>query len=620
MNGFLFLRPWFLLLLPLVPLVLYRFRRRGGGRDSPWRKVVDPWLLDALLVAGSAEKGRVRTWLTALGLSLAVLALAGPSWQRLPPPAFQPEAPPLALLLDLSTAMDEEAVARARITLTKLLKSLPQRQASLWTFSDRAWRVMPPSEDRRLLEQLVFTLSPDLLPTSGRNLARALEDVAASQKRGGRAGELVVIGRSAGPAAQALAGSLKERGHRIWAMAIPGGDEASLRRLAEAGGGRFFREGQVRALAEALEPESLQASSTAAEPVPVDGGPWLILLLLPLVLLRFRAPGLLLVVVFLVPPVPVEAGWIGWFHNRNQEAWALLQANRNLEAAATFTDPMWQGIAYYRAGDYRAAAERFSRVDTALAHYNRGNALAQLGDLEGARRAWQRALELDPGLREARYNLGLLQTASDHTPPLKAGERPGGKKEGVLPKPAREGQELLDVNRNLQLPSPDAVPEKELKSSVGGGMMLTPDSKESGNGKESQQTGQMYREGELERREAEKVSRQGSREQKGAAASAARALPSNQPLPAAGDASKLPDRPGAMPGSEAQGNEPLQGGEPDEEASRGKAGKTGLKGNSGESPVEEEMRSTEVWLENIEEDPAELLRALFRQQLEREAR
>ena len=45
-----------------------------------------------------------------------------------------------------------------------------------------------------------------------------------------------------------------------------------------------------------------------------------------------------------------------------------------------------------------------------------------------------------------------------------------------------------------------------------------------------------------------------------------------------------------------------------------------MKGNSGESPVEEEMRSTEVWLENIEEDPAELLRALFRQQLEREAR
>ena len=620
MSGFLFLRPWFLLLLPLVPLVLYLFRSQDPGRNTPWRKVVDPWLLDALLVAGPVQKGggKARTWLSALALSLAILALAGPSWQRLPPPAFQPRVPPLALLLDLSTAMDEEAVAQARITLTKLLKSIPQRPVSLWTFSDRAWRVMPPSEDLRLLEQLVFTLSPDLLPTSGRNLARALEEVAASQKRRGQAGELVVIGRDSDPAAEALAGSLEEQGHRIWAVAVPGGDEASLQRLAEAGGGQLFREGQVQDLVAALEPQNLEMSSGAAEPVPVDAGPWLVLLLLPLVLLRFRAPSLLLICVFLVPPGPVEAAWGGWFHNRNQEGWALLQADRYLEAAAAFTDPLWQGIAYYRAADYRAAAERFSRVDTALAHYNRGNALMRLGDLQGARRAYERALELDPGFSDARYNLGLLQADSAFTPPAKPGGRDDRNKQGSLPKPASEAQELLDVDRNLKLPLPEAVPEEELKSSLGGGMMLTPDSTDSGGGKESEQTGQMYREGESERREEERLSRKGSREQKGAAVSAAGALPGNQPPPAEADASQAPDRPGSMPSAEEQGSEPLQGGEPDDSAGQGKAGKTGVKGSSGEKPAEEEVRSMEVWLESIEEDPAELLRALFRQQLERE--
>jgi len=513
----------------VAALELYLFRSRGPGRDTPWRKAVDPWLLDALLVAAPVQEpgGKARIGLSALALSLAILALAGPSWQRLPPPAFQPRVPPLALLLDLSTAMDEEAVAQARITLTKLLKAIPQRPVSLWTFSDRAWRVMPPSEDFRLLEQLVFTLSPELLPTSGRNLARALEEVAASQERKGRAGELVVIGRSADPAAQALARELAAQGHRIWAIAIAGGDETSLRRLAEAGGGRAFREGQLQALAEALEPRSLEMSSGAAEPVPVDGGPWLVLLLLPLVLLRFRASSLLLISIFLVPPAPVEADWSSWFQNKDQEAWALLQAGRYREAAGAFTDPVWQGIAYYRAADYRAAAERFSRVDTALAHYNRGNALMRLGDLEGARQAYERALELDPGFADARYNLGLLQSDSVFTPPTKPRGAHDGKEEGALPKPAREAQELLDVDRNLKLPLPEAVPEQELKSSLGGGMMLTPDSKESGGGKESEQMGQMYREGDSERREEERLSRKGSRQQKRAAPSESRALPGN---------------------------------------------------------------------------------------------
>ena len=53
------------------------------------------------------------------------------------------------------------------------------------------------------------------------------------------------------------------------------------------------------------------------------------------------------------------------------------------------------------------------------------------------------------------------------------------------------------------------------------------------------------------------------------------------------------------------------------EESGGKAGRTGVAGTREERPAGERERSLEVWLESIDDDPAELLRALFRQQLEK---
>ena len=44
----------------------------------------------------------------------------------------------------------------------------------------------------------------------------------------------------------------------------------------------------------------------------------------------------------------------------------------------------------------------------AQAHNNRGLAKLKLGDVDGARADWMRALELEPGMREAEENLKRL--------------------------------------------------------------------------------------------------------------------------------------------------------------------------------------------------------------------
>lgn len=64
-------------------------------------------------------------------------------------------------------------------------------------------------------------------------------------------------------------------------------------------------------------------------------------------------------------------------------------------------------LALYQAGDYTAAAQRFAEVNSASAHYNRGNALAMAGELEAAVDAYEQALEREPELLAAAQNKSI---------------------------------------------------------------------------------------------------------------------------------------------------------------------------------------------------------------------
>ena len=86
------------------------------------------------------------------------------------------------------------------------------------------------------------------------------------------------------------------------------------------------------------------------------------------------------------------------------------------EAAALFENPEWAAVASYRAGDYDASAAALSGIDSAEAHYNRGNALAKNMQLAEAVAAYDRALELEPGHEDARYNRDLVADLLEQQP------------------------------------------------------------------------------------------------------------------------------------------------------------------------------------------------------------
>ena len=442
------LRPLWLLAVPVLAWLLWRLwhRERQSGR---WQLLLPAAFHQALLKGGSGRSSKL-PWL-ALGMAwlLAVLALLGPSWQRVEQSNQKP-ADPLVILLELTPQMlatdgRPNRLEQTRRKLLDLLEARRDAQTAIIVYAGSAHSLVPLSDDLATSRNLLEALKPSLMPEPGRRadlaVTRALQLLDQAQlgqgrlllissaldeeERSGiqqalqkRSVPLLVLGvgsREGAPVAQEDGSFLKDsRG----AILIPRLDVRSLRETAEAHGGRYaamrLDDEDLRRLGLL---EGTQAMRAAGEPTLldsyVDQGYWLLLPLLLLAACAGRRGWLFcLPLLLMLPPQSSQAFEFNdlWLR-RDQQGQRLLQAQRPAEAAQRFVDPQWQGKALFEAEDYAAAAERFAKGDSAADHYNRGNALAKAGELEAALDAYEQALERQPELAVAQYNKALVEEA-----------------------------------------------------------------------------------------------------------------------------------------------------------------------------------------------------------------
>ena len=306
MQSLHFLRPAWLLALPVLwSLVFWLARRRG--RDGDWARLIDPDLLPALRLDGGGTPGRSPWPWLALAWTLAALALAGPSWQRAPSPAYRGNAA-WVLVLDLSPSMNAADVppnraTRARYALDDLLDAAHDARVGLVVFSDESYTVAPLTDDVATVRALLPPLDPGIMPTRGDDLAPALEQAGKLLAHGGgQAGQVVVLtdGFADPAAAFDAAGKLRSRGIAVSVVAVGahgGGfvrtgqlnarppDVDRLRQLAASGGGHYADVAGLPALIGDLQARASRAGMTrAAQDIRVahwlDGGIWLLPFLL----------------------------------------------------------------------------------------------------------------------------------------------------------------------------------------------------------------------------------------------------------------------------------------------------------------------------------------------------
>ena len=441
------LRPLALLgLIPaLIAVVLAQWRKRSAGN---WEKIINPALLPYLMQGETSKKQRGMIWVL-LAWMIACLALAGPSWQKLPQPVHKKDAA-LILIMDLSPSMLAEDVKpsrleRARFKLIDILKNRSEGFSALVVYGGAAYTLTPLTEDSNTIISLVPVLHPALLPEYGSNTEDAIETALELAVNGGyQQGDLLLItdevSRSAFNTIQSMmskAGKFRlsilgvgtEQGapiptgasgfakDRNGAIIIPKLSPASLQMLAQNNGGIYAGmsadDSDIEALlatTEELFPDATKELERSFD-LWDDQGFWLAFLLLPIILLSFRKGN---IAIMLLAPVlfsdPASAlGWQDLWKTADQQASEALDSGDAATAQSLFKDSQWRGSAAYKAGDYESAISDYLDFDSADSHYNRGNALAHSGDLDGAIEAYDQALAMNPDMEDAQANRELLE-------------------------------------------------------------------------------------------------------------------------------------------------------------------------------------------------------------------
>jgi Ca-activated chloride channel family protein len=441
-----FIRPLWLYLLPLVALLPWAWKRTRRPAGD-WSRVCDPHLLRWLSVKQVADQGKKSgVWLAAVALLIVILALAGPSWQKLPDASFSARDARV-VVIDLSRSMLAEdlrpnRLTRARFRLADLLVSTEEGQVGLVSYAGDAYIVSPLTSDMNTIANLLPALRPDIIPVAGSRADLALDMAASLLERSGLSrGEVLLVTDSATSRDAAKARELRDRGILTSVLAagtpegapIPSGggfvsdrsgnvviarlDRASLQSLADAGGGRYTE------LSNSDSGASLWLEQDGSEFARRDDalgerwkdvGPWLVLLLLPLALAGFRK-GLffclpLLFFGGLINPGEASADW--WddiWQRKDQQAYRALAEQDAEKAAALARDPDLSGEAWFRSGEYTNAKDAWGQAESADAHYNRGNALAHLGEYDTAIAAYDQALMKEPGMQDAVVNRELVE-------------------------------------------------------------------------------------------------------------------------------------------------------------------------------------------------------------------
>lgn len=447
-EHFHFLRPaWLIILLPLLVLFIYMLKHKLSSKS--WDAICDQNLLPYLLIGQTGGKRYASVLLLAIAGLLAILALAGPTWQQIPQPVFK-EQTALIIALDLSRSMDATDIkpsrlTRARFKVADILNLRQEGQTALLVYAGDTYVVTPLTSDTQTINSQLAALTTDIMPVQGNNTVAALEKASELLKQAGltsgsvllitdeidyeRSKDAVIeltaqgyrlsvlgVGTTEGePIPLASGGFLK---NRQGAIVIPSYDDREPRQLVQQGQGVYRAmtsdDTDVKAIIDSVKtiPATDDAETSQFQSdIWQEQGPWLLLLLIPLAALAFRRGYLFVFIIILIPmPEPVYAlDWQDLWLRSDQQAQRALQQGDTSEAANLFSDPAWKAVAQYQAGDFSTAVETLETVEDAEGLYNKANALARTGQYEAAIAAYDRALELMPGHEDAQYNRDLIE-------------------------------------------------------------------------------------------------------------------------------------------------------------------------------------------------------------------
>jgi len=501
-DNFHFIRPWWLLAFIALGLILHLLKKIHYYQ-SPWQHFLPAHLTKVLLEQDDNSKNKhtieenhapsqLKPFV--IGCCL-ILALAGPAWQKLPQPVYQLERGSV-LIMDMSYSMyatdiKPNRLTRARYKAVDLLEKVNEGDMGLIAYAGDAFIISPLTQDIHNIQLLLPSLSPDIMPELGANALAALTLANETLRNAGHLNgdiywftddvdkeemadiydwsakfahnlHILGVGTQAGAPIKLTSGELlKDNSGAIVVPKLPLGKLAAL---AQRGGGNYSTITNddsdinylTKHLAAGLNESSKQKTQNNKESdqkQQIQGdqyqekGPWLLLIIIPLLLSYFRRGSTILSISLLIPlslllglgsfSTPTYASdalaqehvnssqvqseknkqaqskisnlWQDLWQTKDQQAQQYFEQKNYNQAAEQFKNSQWQGSAHYKAGNYQRALEAFQQSDSGNALYNQGNSHAQMQQYDKALDAYKKALIKDPTLKDAQDNIDKIE-------------------------------------------------------------------------------------------------------------------------------------------------------------------------------------------------------------------
>ena len=473
-EHFHFLRPLVLLLIPVTVALVWIWMRLKLA-SSHWQSIIPTHLHQRLISSAGKQQSRQSFILLMFAFAIACIAAAGPAWEKLPQPVYQTNSGRV-VVMDMSLSMratdiSPSRLARAKFKAIDLIKEINDGEVGLVAYAGEAFMISPLTEDISNLENLIPSLSPEIMPTDGSNPVSGLEQAAALLENAGyQNGHIywitdgislpdvkpvrdfisasqyqfstLIVGTEDAAPIQLLDGSLlkDERG----AIVIPRVNFTFLEQALAPSNAQ-----QNKMTIDSSDIQSMLLSSSRIDAVLDkesqestgddwrDMGVYIVLLILPIALLFFRKGFLFCVLAFCLLPLtpniafaqaansqsqasyPTEqaptnenrflAGAKSLFLNSNQKGQQAFEAQQYEQAEQAFDDTKWRAAAAYKAGNYENALALYQQSEGLESIYNIGNTYAQMGELQKAIDSYEKVLQLAPDFAEAQRNKEVLE-------------------------------------------------------------------------------------------------------------------------------------------------------------------------------------------------------------------
>ena len=444
-TEFHFLRAGWIVLIPIAILLIFFFKRRMLTIGN-WEKLIDKRLLPYVMSRRQLSDNQYKWWLISLISVLSIIALAGPTWERIEQPSFRTDQS-LVIALDLSRSMNAQDITPNRLTRAKLkiLDILERRQGAqvaLIVYSANAFTVTPLTSDTDTIIALINSIDTSIMPSRGSYPALAIDKGLQLLNQASVSNGEIILVTDGGITSDSFSSAqkLRDEGYRLSALGIGSMNGApipketggfitdntgqitisrlevdDLKDLVEIGGGSYTSITSNDQDIDTLLSEVYSAVRESDDSVTTDQwkefGPWLLLIVVPFGSLLFRKGWVFLLLLTIMPidNSVYALDWNDFWKTRDQQAKEAMESGDYDKAIELFEDSEWLAAAHYKAGNYRQSANGYNNNSNIDHLYNHANSLAKIGQFEEAIENYEKVIAEEPNAEDALYNLNLLK-------------------------------------------------------------------------------------------------------------------------------------------------------------------------------------------------------------------